>query len=269
MNILVTLDSGYIAVLQIMLKSLLISNPDTMFEIYVMNSTLTSRDFTAITDYLQNNPRIQLIDIKINDDMLNNAPITDRYPKEMYYRIFAAQFLPKDVDRVLYLDPDLVVLKNLNSLYNVDMDGYYFAAASHVGRILTNINALRLQMDDKAPYINSGVMVMNIDLLRKEQDFDCVFNYIEKNKHLLVLPDQDVISAVYGGKIIRINPYIYNMTERLLLLPSTVEKGITPEWVKNNSVIVHFCGRNKPWKNHYVGVLGHIYHEFENAQLPK
>ena len=60
MNILVTLNSGYIDVLCVMLKSLLISNPGTTFDVYVMNSSLTDSDFEKVKTYLHNHKRIIL-----------------------------------------------------------------------------------------------------------------------------------------------------------------------------------------------------------------
>ena len=157
MNILVTLNSGYIDVLCVMLKSLLISNPDTTFDVYVMNSSLTDSDFEKVKTYLHNHRRIILQDVKIHPGKLADAPTTLGYPIEMYYRIFAAEFLPKSIDRILYLDPDLVVLKPLDRLYNIDMENYFFAAASHVGKVLNDINDFRLNGDDYSIYINSGI----------------------------------------------------------------------------------------------------------------
>lgn len=258
MNILVTLNSGYIKPLSVMLKSLLKANPKTMFDIYCINKSLTQQDYHIVEEYL-NSCWYTITDIKITDEMLAGAPITDRYPREMYYRIFASKYLPQSVDKILYLDPDLVVLKPLNRLYNLDLGDNYFAAASHVNKPLQKLNEVRLQTKTSGPYINSGVMLMNIALLRKEQDFQVIFDYLEKNKSLLFLPDQDIISAVYSDKIYEIDPYIYNMTERLFLLPLSLDRMVDFEWVKTNSAIIHYCGRNKPWKDNYIGFLDKFY----------
>ncbi len=266
MNILVTLDSRYINVLSVMLKSLLIADRENKFDVYVMNTSLTDEDYIYITGFLSAD-RINLIDIKVDRDMLEVAPVTDRYPKEMYYRIFASKFLPESVDRILYLDPDLLVMRPLTELYNMDMGDNFFAAASHVGKVLTKVNNIRLNTDDGDPYINSGVMLMNISLLRKEQDFSRVYDYIDKYKKMLILPDQDVISAVYSDKIIPLDPFVYNMTERLLLHPEAIERKIDMSWVAKNTAIIHYCGRNKPWKDYYVGYLGYIWHYMANCGM--
>ena len=186
----------------------------------------------------------------------------------MYYRIFAAKYLPPTLDRILYLDPDLVVLKPLSSLYALPLNGYFFAAATHVRKVLRKLNGLRLGagFDEAGPYINSGVMLMNLSRLRAEQDTDAVFEYIRRHKNTLLLPDQDIISGLYADRIFPIDARIYNMTERLLIFGN--RDGLTPEWVAQNSAIVHYCGRNKPWKDRYNGRLGVFYERAAAAARP-
>lgn len=264
MNILVTLNAGYLSVLVVMLRSLAISNKHSKFDVYVMNTSLAEKDIEYLKDNTLDN--INIIDLKISDKFLDNAPVTKRYPKEMYYRILASYYLPKSVDKILYLDPDLVVINKLDKLYNMDLDNYYFAAASHIWGILQTFNRIRLRMDSNDVYINSGVMLMNIKLLRKEQDRDEVYRFINRYKNKLMLPDQDVISGLYANKILPLDPYVYNMTEKLLnqtyFMPHVNER-----WIKENSVIIHYCGRNKPWKKDYKGTLNKFYDEYSDMKV--
>ncbi|MEG2929990.1 MAG: glycosyltransferase family 8 protein, partial [Oscillospiraceae bacterium] len=64
MNILVTLNSGYIKPLCVMLRSLLYSNPNTFFQIYCINKSLTHEDY-AFVDRALSSERYKLNDIKI------------------------------------------------------------------------------------------------------------------------------------------------------------------------------------------------------------
>ena len=146
MNILVTLDKNYLKHLVVMLYSLLKSNSNVKIAVYVMNSSLTSEDFSYIKNNI-NSDMMDVVDIKIDNKMLSDAPITDRYPKEMYYRIFAAKYLPKDIDKIIYLDPDLVIINSLEKLYTMDLGDYFFAAASHVWGPISLFNKIRLQME--------------------------------------------------------------------------------------------------------------------------
>ena len=155
-----------------------------------------------------------------------------------------------------YLDPDVVVNGPVRPLYETPMGDCLFAAASHVRELFRRVNELRLDMDERSPYINSGVMLMNLSRLRAEQREDEVFDYIERHFSALLLPDQDVLSGLYGPRILPLDPLRYNMTERLAAL-----RGLEPDWVRENSVLIHYCGRNKPWKKHYTGRLGFFYQE--------
>lgn len=265
MNILVTLNSNYIKQLIIMIYSILKSNPDVNLNVYIAHKELTEDDFSYIGGYLDKK-RCKIISVKVTDEMLKNAPVTKRYPREMYFRIFAAQFLPGDLDRILYLDPDLVVINPLKELYYMDFEGNYYIAASHVNKGMQKLNEIRLDMEKDAYYINSGVMLMNLKLLREKQDIDSALEYIEKNKNRLLLPDQDVLSGLYGGKTRTVESIIYNLSERYLKLYNmnfkNLDKRIDIDWVRKNTVIIHYCGRNKPWKDNYIGELDIFYKEY-------
>lgn len=266
MNILVTINSKYLKVLVVMLKSLSINNKHRKFDVYVMNDSLSKDNI----DYLKKNTfkNINIIDLKVDPNEFLSSPTTSRYPKEMYYRILAAFYLPKKVNKILYLDPDLVIINRIDRLYNMDLHNYYFAASSHVWGIVQSFNRIRLKMSKNDIYINSGVMLMNIRLLRREQDKKDVYDFIKKNGKKLMLPDQDVISGLYANKILPLDPYVYNMTEKLLNQNYFVPH-ICEDWILNNSVIIHYCGRNKPWNNKYKGVLDKYYKYYDKIEVKK
>ncbi len=259
MNILVTLDANYIPYLNVMLSSMLHANSGERFDVYLLQSSVTEEDTAQTRKILGKENRLILVNA--NEAGLQDAPTTSRYPKEIYYRIFAAKYLPDNLDRILYLDPDIIVNGHLRELYDLPMEEYFFAAASHTGAIITSINSIRLDMEENSPYINSGVMLMNLKKLRAEQNYEDVFRFIEKRKNFLLLPDQDIISSLYGSKIYALDAYRYNMTEYLYQTHSPFERGFDLTWVRSHAVIIHYCGRNKPWKTPYLGKLDIFYQE--------
>lgn len=167
-NILVTVNKNYIPVLNVMLSSLLTSNPNCFFNIYLLQTNVTEHDISATQKIIMQQGKIFLIEA--NEKELDNAPTTSRYPQEIYFRIFAAKYLPHDIDRILYLDPDIIVNGKINELYNMEMGDNFFAAASHIGGLLQKVNEFRLDAQRNSPYINSGVMLMNLRELRIKQN---------------------------------------------------------------------------------------------------
>lgn len=262
-HILVTLDRNYLSVLTVMLYSLTQSDSDGVFTVYVAHNSLTEEDFSSLGKIL---PRTGLVDVRIPENFLENAPVSSRYPTEMYFRLFAAQYLPQELDRILYLDPDLVVLNSLRELYSIDFQNNLFAAASHIeSRTFKEFNRLRLGLSEETHYINSGVMMMNLPLLRQEQNREDIFSFIEKHKNTLLLPDQDVLNALYADRTVFIDPMIYNLGDKYLHLRNlrlSKEERIDLDWVRTHTAIVHYYGKNKPWKDNYRGELGVFYEEF-------
>lgn len=262
MDILVTIDRNYLHPLAVMLKSLTVHHRNRPVRVYILHRSLLPEDFIRLEEAI-NAPKLELINLPAGDSILADAPTTDRYPLEMYDRIFAAHYLPQDLERVLYLDPDMVVNGPLDDLWELDLGDNWFGAASHVAKGLEWMNAVRLQSETPGPYINSGVLLMNLSLLRREQQLQPVLDYVRDHWRTLFLPDQDIISALYGDKILRLNPYRYNMTERLFTAASLSHKDpLALSWVREHSRIIHYCGRNKPWKEHYLGKLDCFYWEY-------
>ena len=247
LNLLVTLNASYIPPLTVMLASLLHTNPGKQIDLYLLHSSLTEKDLGRIRSILANS-RCTLRPIQADRSLMKDAPVTGRYPQEMYYRIFAAKYLPSHLKRVLYLDPDMVINGPLEDL-------------SHLGRFFSAVNRSRLDMEKGSLYINSGVMLFNLERLRREQDEAAVFQYIQTHRDKLLLPDQDIISSLYEGSILPLDPFVYNMTEKLFALRPRSEAWLNLNWVREHTVIIHYCGRNKPWKENYIGALGVFYRE--------
>ena len=268
MNFLFTLDKNYIEPLKMCLLSIMRFPSKNGWNVYIITkNTEDFNDFAGNMERLKEGLKIHLIEA--DDSIFKGFPETVRYSKVVYYRIFASEFLPKNMDRVLYLDPDIIVINSLEELYNTNRDGYYYAACSHTKTFLNDVNRIRLGMKKNTPYINSGVMLMNLDELRRNQTIKEVFDYVKKYGKHFILPDQDIISALYGDKINLLDTLKYNISDRIIKMNNLNPKNeyIDINWVWENSVIIHYYGENKPWKDDYNGILGRFYEDI--AKLAK
>lgn len=255
LNLLFCINKNYIDQFIICLSSIVRFKNN--YHIFIFHSDLSTHDQEKIK---QNFPNILFNFIEINTKQISDFPVTDRYPLEIYFRIFAAQFLPDDIHKILYLDADTLIINPLDELYQINIEDYYYAACTHVRKPLTRINHLRLSEISDNPYINTGVILMNIDKLRREQKKEDVIDYVKQHKRLL-LPDQDIISSLYGNKIKIIDSLKYNLSDRILSIYNMehLNQPITIDWIKRNTSIIHYCGKNKPWHDHYIGVLDIFY----------
>jgi lipopolysaccharide biosynthesis glycosyltransferase len=227
--------------------------------LYVVHSSLTDYDFARIKKV---SPKIILHPIRVNDAIFENAHFTKRITKETYYRLLLGDLLPKSVDRILYLDPDIVVIKPLDKLYNIDFNGNVIAGAGHTGSVVEWFNKKRLSMPKSSKYINAGVLMVNVDGFRKVMNTQATFDYVNKMGAKLFQADQDVLNALLCRHTIYLDEKKYNLDEHIF-----AKKKLTPKQVILYSSIIHYDGKNKPWKESYKGSLGFLYDYYENKNL--
>lgn len=261
MNILVTLDSNYVNPLCKMLTSLGNVHPNDDIALYVAHSSLTDFDFQRINEAVKETS-ISVIDIKIDKELFKDAPTCKRISKETYYRIFATEYLPKELDRILYIDPDTLIIGPLNEFYNVTMGNAVIAAAKHFDGFVDEWNKFRLNIKHSVQYVNAGIMLINLDNMRKVFDAKKIFDYIRINKPILFLADQDVINVIYDGQIMLYDENVINLDERCfarLVKRMGVDRAF--RYIKANTSIVHYNGKYKPWKDGYKGYLDVLYYD--------
>ena len=256
MNVLVTINKKYLEKMHVMITSLL-DNCKENVDIYVLANDVKEKDLSKLK--IKENGKFHLI--HYTNETLDNAPTTKRYPSVIYYRLLAASFLPSSLDRVLYLDPDIIVLKDLSNLYNTRFYSSYFIGSSNVKRFLSKFNELKNKAPKKSPYLNTGVLLINLKALRKENVDKKIYEYLIKHKNLLTLPDQDILQGLYGDKVKLIDNLKYNLSDRTINLYNLVHtnKKIDLSWVEKNCYIIHYFGRNKPWNDSYKGILKQYY----------
>ena len=229
MNILVTLNSGYIKPLCTMLKSLAATHPQQMLDLYVAHSSLTELDFKMIENALSGSLS-EVHSIKLGDNLFENAPTKKRISKETYYRVFAPLYLPESVERILYIDPDTIILNSLNPFYSAGFGDSLIIGAKHFDGVMDIWNRGRLGIIKSKRYINAGIMLLN------------------------------------DGKIDIFTEYKINLDERTfkhLLEKSSLEESL--KFVERNTMIVHYNGKNKPWNDKYNGYLKGFYDHYSNT----
>lgn len=262
LHLLFCINRNFVWMLIQCLRSIVRFPCEKGYTAHILHSDLTPEDLAEIQQVV---PEAVIAEAKVEESFFQDFPETERYPKQIYYRIFAVQFLPESLERVLYLDTDVIVIRSLQTLYDMDFQEASYIACTHVRTMFNKMNCLRLGVQEDVPYINTGVMLMNLKQLRKQQTVQEVLEFVQDKKNRLLLPDQDIITALYGEQIHLIDSYVYNLSDRILAMYNARHPGAVRDldWVRQNSCIIHYCGKNKPWNPNYLGKLDVFYREIQ------
>ena len=258
MNILCASDNNYVSPCLILLQSIF-DNNDNDITVWYLHTSLSVKNKKTIQKLeMKNGGKLNLIRVK--DEIFENAPINGYFTKEMYFRILAANLLPNTLDRVLYLDSDIIVKGNIDKFYNQDFSRndteYLFVVCADQG--LNNFHVSerhqRLGIPMEKTYFNSGVMLMNLEMMRREMDLSNVFNFISDNYEKLKLPDQDLLNALYYNHVLLDDEQQYNLM---------VDSYSSTSYKKFRAAkIIHYAGPRKPWKYGYYKMGEKLYKEY-------
>jgi lipopolysaccharide biosynthesis glycosyltransferase len=161
-----------------------------------------------------------------------------------YFRFFVADMLPQ-YDKLLYLDSDIVVLRDVGKLLDMDIGDSVLGGVSiyrgNPKEILVKVDYLKKTMDVTPDrYINTGVLLINLTAFRAEGVKDACIRYIGEHRELRWL-DQDTLNAVCMGKI-QYLPEDWNKSQYYYEADYAV--GVNLDQVG----IVHYITDEKPWK---------------------
>lgn len=263
-DILVSFNKNYIKFFRVMLKSLVFNNPGEVFRIWLLYSQIPREDLQELMEYCSMQI-VLLIPVQIERSIFENAPVSKRYPQEMYYRLMSPHLLPEYVKRVLYLDVDILAINPLRSLWEINLKDCVFAAASHSGifEAIDEVNKVRLGQEHE--YFNTGVILMDLVKGREIVRPDAIYACIREHGAELLLPDQDVFNYLYGKNTMQIDDRVWNYDARYFTAYRMRSGGeCNMDWVMQNTVFLHFCGKKKPWKKAYTGYFAALYKHYMN-----
>ncbi len=168
-----------------------------------------------------------------------------------YLRFLAPEVLPEAVQRVLYLDCDLIVLDDVAQLLRLDLQGRAVAAAPDLGwkdaAQATRFRTLGIPLD--RPYVNSGVLLMDLGRWRRDGLSQKLFDYVARHGSLLLRHDQDALNAVLADDIHLLDRR-WNL--QVLLLSPWAKRALPEDRqatvaARRDPAILHFSTADKPW----------------------
>ena len=143
MNLLFCINQSFRPLLCQCLRSIVKNGGEEAYDAYILHSDLTEEDFGAIEAV---SDRVHCRFAAVNAKDFEGFPESSRYPRQIFYRLAAPLLLPKELDRILYLDVDTLVINPLRELYAMEFAGNYYIACTHIRETLTRLNDRRLNV---------------------------------------------------------------------------------------------------------------------------
>ena len=176
--------------------------------------------------------------LEIDDSVFQHLPAFqgNRTP---YFRLLMTRLLPEPLEKILYLDCDMIVMTSLAELFATDITDKYAAAVAEADS-MPHLAAFGLPY----PYFNSGMVLFNLEQYRQDRMEESAFDFAEKHRDILLFPDQDILNVIFGGKVVFV-PVKWNCIQhhRLTFFPKIAE------------VILRLAGRRFSegfWKSLYA-----------------
>jgi len=210
MYICVSANSKYMRYLYVMLVSLFETNGDCNIEVFIFQRDFSQNDKFAMNDLASKyNQKISFIEIDESD--FDCLPTTFRYSIETYFRFKIIDLIPQRIEKVLYLDVDLLIRGSLKDLYDTCLDNYYFAACTCMiePKLIASKQDLFGRYDDLR-YFNAGVMLWNLKALRGNVNFNTFIEAGRKLDFNLPCVDQEILNFLYYKNNLYLDPIKYN-----------------------------------------------------------
>lgn len=224
-NVAIAINRGYFLWAMVTLNSVLKNNTHNFINFYISHNNCFCEDDA---EYIYNSPvfkkynNFKIIFLNVvsyaNEIKFLSQPSSSIWGGEVWFKLFYEKLLP-DVDKILYLDVDLIVHNDLSDLFAVNIDNKLF-------------------MGDKLyTAINGGALLINLKLSREKSVLEQTVRYKQNNNIKIHLTDESLINILYHNDISFNQQHMYTL--------STKRTKISKEEI-NNFITIHYVAR-KPW----------------------
>lgn len=241
-------DAGYIPQLAAALVSLFLSNWRNELVVYVVTKNLEPQFKNGLEKIAITYGR-DLIFYDLNDSPLDGLAEYVQ-PKSAYYRLMLPDLL-RPLKKTIYLDCDLVIEIDLRELWERELSTKLVLGVAERDELQPGLQAHVGTPGD--PYVNSGVLVMNLEQWREESIAAKCMNWLRANPLQATMMDQDAINKTASGRKgyvdlkWNLNPIHGPARETLPKFPER---------------ILHFAGPMKPWQEWYCHDLAEIFYRY-------
>ena len=262
MCIVATADNKYAQHLAVTFVSILENNRGDVPKLYVIGDELTTENKNSLSETVKPfGATIEFVQTDVG--LYKHLCVSGYFSRATYLKVFVPELLPRDIERVIYLDCDVIVEEDLYDLWNIDISRY------HLGAVLDTTLTDRLSIlvgEAGMPYFNAGVMLLNLRKWRDDNTVEAVLKFINENNEKLLYRDQDALNAILYKKWLHIEAK-WNVQPPMFfcMVKNKSADDISLRYALEKPHIIHYTGRGKPWN--YITTYPLRNNYFKHLQL--
>lgn len=239
-SIFFTTDNNYVKFLSVTLVSI-VMNTDWPIHFYILDGGISDVNKQKIEE-IKKIRDFHIEYLKVDRKLFDVMPESSgrHITGETNYR-FIISSIKKELKKCIFLDADLVVDGDISRLWITDVHSYYMAAVTDQASLPPGCWADKLPLPRNYAYVNTGVIVVNLEKWREDGVESKFFQNAAKYKKLLQFPDQDVLNITLAPRVLNISHIFNAMPVQKYLNKEQEMEAFT------NPVIIHWAGFRKPW----------------------
>ncbi len=209
LNVVYASDDNYFLLLLTSIESLIENNKSfDKINFYLFSDRMNGRNLAVMKACIEKHGHtFQHMDIHCLLKEYNLEGV-DTYSASTYSRVFIERLIPYDCEKVLYIDADTIIQKDLNELWSIDMCGYTLIGKSEDNAfLLERSKALNFKY---TKYINAGIILINFRRWKEIKAEEKLLHGFAARDRKYSFPDQDVISMVLTDEICDTMPAKFN-----------------------------------------------------------
>lgn len=231
-------DENFVKFTAVSIKSLMMNaSKDFQYDIHILCTNIKEDIKKPLYEFANENFNIYFDDVTTYLKSISyRLPIRDYYSKTTYYRLFISEMFP-DLDKVLYLDSDMIILGDIAQLFNHDIGQNYVGACNEQAMLQTDVYGKYVEEClgiSRTKYFNAGMLLINCEQFRKQKILDKFMRLLHEYS-FVVTQDEDYLNVICKDKVF----WIENCWD--------VETYGNIQYDENQAKIIHYLMVGKPW----------------------
>ena len=238
-SIVLAADNAYLVQLETTIKSILCHNTEVDF--YILNSDIAPEWFKLLGKKMEV-VSSTIHNVHFDKELFEGYKTGPHINYTSYFRFFATEVV--ESERVLYLDSDIIVTRDLSPLFEMNLKGYYLGAVDDI-----------YAYEGRTSGFNAGVLLMDAAKWKENLIVNSLLELAAEQNQTVHLGDQSILNIYFENKWLRLEE-----TYNFMVGVDTFSLGKKYERLEDlPPAIVHFASHDKPWNTYSISRLRELW----------